>query len=405
MNNLEVTNIICQTVDAETKKIGFVKINLTQRTRAWLKELGITTKHYLTMANEAENENYVVAVYENRAAEAIYNIIHPFIYPIQSRIVEILGLADDPEMEVTETTPIRIFVAYRKEGKLLDLDKVAEPTYRTIISFGFENANCTYTLNNNEVRFDPRDIYRQTAWIDTILPNHRTITDDGFSFISILKDLCDPDQLINSYKVPLYGVHDKMKYEYEHENDDKLYHVKLWYPIIHAMLTLADGEGIRYKYQAGDTQIWFIGTKYVAKLNPYKILHDHEHSMLKSLQSEGFVPKVIEELQFGCQNVIIMTNEGKSLSELYHNEVFIPEEVSAQMRTINQKLKALGLLHIDAHDGNWVMDDNGKVSMIDLEHLIYRDATRHTKGYLRHLDAYFPINGVKGIWENIENYD
>ena len=196
---------------------------------------------------------------------------------------------------------------------------------------------------------------------------------------------------IKKYSIDPIEINSKIEPRLITKTKSNLSELKLSYQTIQSLSVY---ENIVYSFQSGDSHIWFANTKnnlkVVIKMNPYNILYEHELYMLNYLQDEKFIPKIIDSWSYPSENFIVISYEGISLNELYIKQHFATNDILNQINNIKTRLNDLKLIHLDAHEGNYLIDDYGKVSLIDFEHLIPIDRTNLSLNYIKHIEDYFP---------------
>ena len=178
---------------------------------------------------------------------------------------------------------------------------------------------------------------------------------------------------------------DRMIDETFHLARTKLYQYKLSDETLSRLANLLDVTKLRYVYQDGQSQIWFDADRYVVKMVSYEDLYQHEIKMMKQLELTGMVPKIIDTWSIGDERLIVMEHRGQTVEQLYLRKVFCPAIIVNQIDHINMILNGMGLEHLDAHLGNWVVDKHGIVSLIDLEHLVPINGEGLSIEYKQHL--------------------
>lgn len=128
----------------------------------------------------------------------------------------------------------------------------------------------------------------------------------------------------------------------------------------------------KYIFQDGDNQIW-ISKKYVIKMVSSPEIYDHEISIMQ-LGIE-YLPKMVdnwisEELE-ETEHFLVMENAGKTLQSLYYTDKLIPAEINQQIELLKANIAKHDLIALDPHLGNIVINDNGSLTMIDMEYLCW----------------------------------
>jgi len=130
---------------------------------------------------------------------------------------------------------------------------------------------------------------------------------------------------------------------------------------------LSQYPSLEYKFQDGRTHIW-TNLEVVVKLSFDKILAEHEVRVLRL--GLPCLPKLIDAWVSEDEVFIVMEHGGTTLNQKYIFDVAIPQDVRQQQLEIKEVLKTHGLEHLDDHMNNYVINEEGKLTMIDAEVIV-----------------------------------
>jgi len=353
------------------------KIYLSDLCNKWFASFGIANDNYNCIENTWENDKFIIMTHYSFEYKKKYDVVGKYLWPIISEHIEVLKY-DEYKLQ----TPTQIYLCYKKFIKH-DIDLRVKDIFHACRTNGFEIIDNYYYSYDNINCFDPQYVCKKN------IPTVPHV--DKYSILTLFQKYHDNLKRIGKHKIDTIEISSKIEPRFITKSKSNLTELKLSDQTIEKLKLY---ENIVYSFQGGDSHIWFVREneciKYVIKMSPYDILFNHELSMLQFLQTEDFVPRVIDSWSYPGENFIVMSYEGTSLSDLYIKECFSPTSIKKQIEIIKSKLKTLNLEHLDCHEGNWLVDIHGKVSLIDLEHLIPLDKSQLSNKYIKHIEDYFP---------------
>lgn len=143
----------------------------------------------------------------------------------------------------------------------------------------------------------------------------------------------------------------------------------------------------------GDNQVWV--NEKIIKLMTSKTLWLHEINIYNLKLS--CLPTMIEYWHYENEYFIVFEKAGSSFQQLYYLDCLIPEEIKLKQKSIITQLDEAGIHFIDAHMGNFTLD-NDQVYAIDAESMIFKEDEKLAEEL-----ANIKINGVRYRGGKIED--